>query len=91
MINICINIRKINDVFDVYSLKPITKFEILDYFTEKYKLRYTVEPGLLDMDKADIKENYYSSFKKAENIGYIPKYTSMNSIASEATEILKSI
>ncbi|MCL5072369.1 MAG: NAD-dependent epimerase/dehydratase family protein, partial [Actinobacteria bacterium] len=91
LINICINIRKINDVFDVYSQRPITKFEILDYFVKKYNLRYTIDPGLLDMDKEDIKENYYSSFKKAENIGYIPKHTSMDSIADEAAEILKSI
>lgn len=90
LVSLCINTKKINDAFDVYSLKPVTKFEILDYFVKKYNLRYTVVPGLLNLDKANFKENYYSSFKKAETIGYIPKHTAIDSISYEAEEILKS-
>ena len=91
MINKCINIRKINDVFDVYSLKPITKFEILDYFTENYGLVYKIEKGIFGENATGIKDNYYSINKKAQNIGYKPIYTSMDCIVEQSKAILGEI
>ena len=88
LINICINSNKINDVFDVYSLKPVKKFEILDYFFEKYGLKYKIETGILGESATGIKDNYYSINHKAEDIGYDPKYSSMDSIIDETVAIL---
>lgn len=91
LINMCISIRKINDVFDVYSLKPITKFKILDYFTQNYGLIYKIEKGVFGENVTGIKDNYYSMNKKAEDIGYVPHYSSEDCIIDETKEILKSI
>lgn len=90
LINICINIRKINDAFDVYSLKPVTKFEIIDYFAANYGLKYKTMNYILGENTTGIKDNYYSINKKAENIGYIPEFSSMDCVISEAKELLKS-
>lgn len=73
---------KINDFFDVYSLKPVKKFELLSFLEKKYGLKYSVL-------KAPPKENsltkkvYYSKNKKAESIGYLPEYTSIKGIQKE--------
>jgi len=91
LINICINIKKINDVFDVYSLKPITKFEILNYFTENYGLKYKIEPGILGENITGIKDNYYSINKKAKKVGYKPVYSSMDCIVEQSKAILDEI
>jgi nucleoside-diphosphate-sugar epimerase len=91
LINICINIRKINDAFDVYSLKPVTKFEILNYFAANYGLKYKIETGTLGENTTGIKDNYYSINKKAENIGYIPEFSAMDCIVGETKELLKNI
>ena len=91
LINICINIRKINDAFDVYSLKPVTKFEIIDYFATNYGLKYKTKSYILGENTTGIKDNYYSINKKAENIGYIPEFSSMDCVISEAKELLKSV
>ena len=89
LINICINIRKINDVFDVYSLKPIKKFEILDFFTENYGLKYKISSNSLEESVTGRKNNYYSINKKAANIGYFPQYRAKDCILNEIKEILK--
>ena len=91
LIDICINKREINDVFDVYSLKPIAKFEILDYFTKNYGLIYKIDSGIFIENTTGIKDNYYSINKKAQNIGYFPNYSSKDCIIDETKEILKNI
>lgn len=88
LVNLCINVKKINEVFDAYSLKPVKKFEILNYFTENYGLKYKIEPGILGENITGIKDNYYSINKKAEKVGYIPEFSSLDCIINEAKEIL---
>ena len=88
LIDKCITKQTINDVFDVYSLKPVTKFEILDYFTVQYGLKYIVKNNVNILTATGIKEHYYSNNKKAQEIGYIPQFTSMDSIIQESRAIL---
>lgn len=88
LIEKCINKHPSNDVFDVYSLKPVTKFEILDYFSAQYGLKYIVKNNVNITTATGIKEHYYSNNKKAQEIGYIPQYPSMESIIQESKAIL---
>lgn len=88
MIEKCIAKQSLNDVFDVYSLKPVKKFEILDYFYEQYELKYTVKDNINISAATGIKEHYYSNNKKAEKIGYFPQFTSLDSIIEETRAIL---
>lgn len=87
----CILKHSINDVFDVYSLKPVTKFEILECLKEEYDLKYTINDNLNVMNATGLKNNYYSINKKAEKIGYAPKVTSLECIMHESEKILKEI
>lgn len=86
LIDKCIEQRQINDVFDVYSLKPISKLEILAHFIDEYELEYIVKD--VSVSATGNKTNYYSNNKKAERIGYIPRYTSMDTIIEEAKYLI---
>lgn len=90
LIEKCITKRSINDVFDVYSKKPVTKFEILDYFTRQYGLRYIVKENANVLNATGIKDNYYSNNKKAEKLCYFPRFTSLDSIIDETKLILSN-
>lgn len=90
LIKLCIDKFFINDVFDVYSLKSVAKFEILDYFVSQYGLKCTVKDSIRISAVTGIKDNYYSNSRKAEDIGYKPQFTSMDSIIQESLVILGS-
>lgn len=83
----CIEQPGLNDVFDAYSLKPISKFEILDYFSRKYGLESVFQEDTDVFSVTGSKDNYYSKNKRAEKIGYYPRYTSLYAIMKE-TELI---
>lgn len=88
LIEKCIKKYKINDVFDAYSLKPVKKFDILDYFKNKYGLNYVVKTNAKVVALTGSKDNYYSNNRKAQYIGYKPKFTSMDCITQETKKII---
>lgn len=91
LIALCINQRKINDVFDVYSLKYISKFEMLDYFHEHYGLQFIIQDEFSTLSATGIKNNYYSTNKRAEAIGFRPKLTSLDVIINESRILLSNL
>lgn len=84
----CIQQNSINDVFDVYSKTPISKFDILDSISEKYGLKYVVKEDLEFSNATGTKKNYFSTSRKAEKIGYHPNYTSLETIMDEIQHLL---
>lgn len=86
----CMANPTINDVFDVYSLKPVTKFEILDYFSAHHGLKYKMHENLKVGSATGRKEHYYSRNHKAERIGYIPQYSSLETVIQESQIILET-
>lgn len=86
--DLCILIEKCiknptNDVFDVYSKKPISKFEILKSISKKYGLKYVIKKDLKFSQPTGIKKNYYSKSTKAKKIEYKPKHSSLETILDE--------
>ncbi|MGF7049227.1 nucleoside-diphosphate-sugar epimerase [Paenibacillus sp. DS2015] len=81
LVELCIKKHFINEVFDVYSLKPISKFEILDYFTSNHGLKINIKSNGSVHSVTGSKSNYYSLKKNAQHIGYSPKYNSLQSIS----------
>lgn len=89
LIEKCIEKHKVNDVFDAYSLKPVTKLEILEYFSNEYGLKYAVQGDVKVSAITGAKKNYYSNNKKAGQIGYVPEFDSIDCIMHESQYILK--
>ena len=73
-----------NDYFDIYSKKPISKFELLEALTKKYKLVYAVTKEKAIGRKIIAKNAYFSKSKKATKIlDYKPERTSLQAILGE--------
>ncbi|MFE5324704.1 NAD-dependent epimerase/dehydratase family protein [Paenibacillus sp. NPDC056579] len=87
LIERCINMHNINDVFDVYSLEPITKFQIISYFEKNHNLQVLVEQDKILTSVTGLKSNYYSLNKKSDIIGYRPRYRSIDAIVSQLEDL----
>ena len=90
LIKNCLFNKNINDVFDVYSNEPISKFKILQEFSSKFDLRFTVKEKIDSISPTGFKQKYYSLSKKAEKINYFPKFSSLETILNESSLILKN-
>jgi nucleoside-diphosphate-sugar epimerase len=87
LIDLCMERRKFNAVYDAYSLKPVGKFEMLDAFASHFGLRYIVT-AIETVTATGNKENYYSSNYCAAELGYRPIHTSLESLCLEMTSLL---
>lgn len=88
LIEACTSPKTLNHAFDVYSLKPVSKFEILDFFSRQYGLEYSIKDLPLGASPTGSKDHYYSICRKAEQTGYSPQFTSLDCIMLEAKAIL---
>ena len=77
-----------NDVFDVTSAAPVSKFEMLAFFAKEHGLKYAVDESLVLPAATGAKTNYYSTSTRAERIGYRPRHTALQAVAREAAAIL---
>jgi len=84
----CIAQHALNDVYDVFSLKPTSKFELLDYFARTYQLQYVIEKEHTVASVTGSKSNYFSLNRRIGQIGYVPTQTSLESIVEESAHIL---
>ena len=87
LIDLCIERKTLNGAFDTYSLKPVEKQEILNYFKENYDLNLKLVDEFNSPTTVN-KSIYYSETKGAYQVGYFPKYTSMDTIKEESKYLL---
>ncbi|HBG05021.1 MAG: hypothetical protein A2075_19875 [Geobacteraceae bacterium GWC2_58_44] len=80
--------ERINDVFDVYSARPVGKFEIIEEFARTGALKYRVAEEYAALNATGAKSNYFSENRRAERIGYHPRFTSLDCILRETEAIL---
>lgn len=88
LVECCIDRRRLNDVYDVYSLQPVTKFELLDYFAARHGLRYRVADECSVVTATGKKAHYYSCSRRAADLGYQPAYSSLECIRTESEKIM---
>ena len=91
----CINKESINDVFDLYSKMPIGSLVLLDALHKKFhNFTYSRKEDLNDdtiTSPTGFKKYYFSKSRKAELLGYKPKYSSLDTIFNELPYFLKDI
>ena len=90
LVKLCIEKRDLNDAFDVSSLRPVRKFEILEKCSTSYGLKYTMGRNSDFPVATGRKINYYSTNNRVHNVGYTPRFTSLDSVVQEFIAILKS-
>lgn len=87
LIDCCIAHCPMNAVFDAYSNKEVSKFELLSFFAETYGLEYNINDSFLPFITTGEKNNYFTTSHKAQKIDYSPIYTSIESVKVEMTAI----
>lgn len=88
MVGKCIHAGTMNQAIDVNSLRPVAKQEILDYFTSEYGLKYERRDLSENASATGTKYNYYSTCNRASQVGYMPRFSSMDTLKSEARYFL---
>lgn len=90
LVKLCIDKRDLNDVFDVPSLQPVRKFEIIERFSSLFGLNCTVNGGDGHLSATGKKRNYYSTNRRIRTIGFVPRFTSLDSVLQESKAIMES-
>lgn len=87
LVSCCIE-KGSNEAYDVYSRKPVRKFDILRSFHAKFGLNYEISkmPALASV--TGTKEIYYSKYRLAKELGFEPKYDSLKLLINETEAIL---
>jgi nucleoside-diphosphate-sugar epimerase len=87
----CIAGNNLNKAFDINSKTPVSKFELLDFFKNKYSLNFRVDSNTEFASITGNKLNYYSTSSNFEILKFIPEYTSLESVSTETEALFKSI
>lgn len=77
-----------NKAYDVYSRKPVRKFDILRSFHAKFGLNYEIAKMPALSSVTGTKEIYYSKYRLAKELGFKPKYDSLKLLIKETEAIL---
>ena len=88
IIELLIKNKKNNICYDIYSLSPVKKFEILNFCKDKYGLDYKIISETIQAPTW-AKNIYYSKYHLLENLWYKPIYTSIENIKNELKIIIK--
>lgn len=73
---------------DCYSLKPIDKFSLLSALSDRYGLRWAIKGETQIINATGLKNKYYSTNSRASQIGYMPRFTSLDGILHEMDKLL---
>jgi len=79
-----------NGAVDAFSRAPVEKFELLDHLTSVFEFRYETTVSSNFIQPTGEKPRYYSNNHSAENLGYLPRYTSIEGVTREISEALDS-
>ena len=77
-----------NDVYDCYSSSCVSKDQILKMLSSKFSLKFRKIDGNPGVQFTGSKDYYYSENKRANEINYIPKFSSLENIEKAFKEIL---
>ncbi len=83
LVNVLLNAPAVNAVVDCYSKAPIDKLTLLTAIQERFGLRYELTQTSTSLDATGSKPYYYSINKRANDFGYRPSLTSLESVVHE--------
>jgi nucleoside-diphosphate-sugar epimerase len=88
-----INSPPLNIALDCYSREPVDKFTLLNELSKIFNLRFKVDINSENfiVNATGTKSSYYSSNRKAKEIGYDPKYSSLEGVVKETSLLLSKL
>ena len=91
LITKCMDRKHLNCALDAISSDPVKKFELLEFFKSEYDLSYEIVNDARNDSATGTKLNYCSNYHNAQHIGYIPEYSSIETIKNESKYFFSDI
>lgn len=88
LVNALLSAPPNNTAVDCYSKAPIDKPTLLAAMRENFGLNYEVAGQSAGINATGSKPHYYSENRRAAEFGYLPAWTSLKGVLSEASIIL---
>ncbi|MDQ3017017.1 MAG: NAD-dependent epimerase/dehydratase family protein [Bacteroidota bacterium] len=79
--------KVINGAYDIYSVKPVSKFELLEALHASFGLEYKIKEEAVFISPTGLKNTYIPLCHKAGKLGYVPKYSSLQCIIEELEKV----
>jgi hypothetical protein len=74
----------LNGAYDLASVAPVRKFELLRRFHEQFDLHWQVKASTAPPNKL----NYYSQDRALSRYGFVPKLSALEAVMDQATVFL---
>lgn len=84
----CVQSSGQNTYFDVYSKEPVQKSVLVGCMKKEFGMKCAVRTAKVHDSPTGGKKEYYSVNHSAARIGYMPKYSSLDSILFETSALL---
>ena len=89
-VSLCVNEKNINEAYDLYSLRPVKKMEVIDLFVQRYGINVDYNGNVLISGTGD-KDIYCSSNMKLSGIGYVPTKSSVDALIEESSKMVNCL
>jgi len=89
LVKLCLLQENLNTSFDVCSKKPVTKFDILEFFRINFNFEYEISTDNNITSITGNKDNYFSESRKTMEICFEPKYSSLDCISDITYKIIQ--
>ena len=83
LVSLLLAVPAMNDVVDCYTGAPVAKMALLQVMKDRFGLNYKVRDAPAGLNATGLKNNYFSTNRKAGVLGYIPKKTALETILTE--------
>ncbi len=81
--------KKLNIAIDAFTLKPVSKMDVLNRLKEEFNLDYRVDDTITIPNASGFKDKYYTTCTNATSLlGYKPTMTSEDTVVSEMRRLL---
>ena len=91
LIDCALNAAPMNLAIDAYSRAPVEKFDLLRRMGSEFGLRYETVPAPPVILSTGAKPDYYSTNRRAAELGYAPAYSSIDGAVIEARALLQRL
>ena len=83
--------KKLNAAIDAFTLKPVSKMDLLDRLRTEFNLDYYIDNSIEIPNSSGFKDKYYTTCTNATStLGYKPAKTSENTVAFEMQHLLSN-
>jgi nucleoside-diphosphate-sugar epimerase len=88
IINVMLMAPLQNTTVDCYSRSPVRKVELLQAMSTHFGLKYFLDDGVHGVDATGTKFNYFSTYSKAADLGYVPRYSALENVMEQMSGLI---